>query len=236
MTRMSFVVGIFIPLLTCSLLSRAGEISCDCPPGERSASPKPDTVFLFSNGRQIALCGYHNKDERGTALPAFALSVCSAGKTLGWWKAEGRYSIAMHEDTLYVDELIRLPAGDNMSELETVWATDRIWMEKSQVIRQFAVRRDLPVYTQPQITEVLASFETSDDRSPRFTIELAKRLFVAMLSGDKKAGEYFAVIRNRLEADAVLLNEYEDLSAKLILRGSQTRNNWMVKTRLGKKS
>ncbi len=188
---------------------------CDCPKND-FAGTKADTTFDLSNGKKIVLCGYRNPDSKPTSFSEFVLFVCGQTKIISFWDATETCYLKTKRDTLFVENIVNLPTGKNRTFKETVWAKDIIFFEGSMAIKIYTVNKKIPRYNQIEIAKTLKEYETSIGDLSDKKMELANRLFVATISGDKKARKYFREFSTKFgELDGAFSEEYSDLSAML---------------------
>lgn len=124
----------------------------------------------------------------------------------------------MNKDTLLVDQLQNLPTGDNFNYRETVWATEKIYFSGQRVVRKLLVNRQIKKYTKAEILTVLKSYESAKPGLDNSKMEIANKLFMASISGDKKARQYFKEIETKFGTlDGAFAEEYNDLAAMIAL-------------------
>ena len=193
------------------------KISCDCPKTQ-FAGTKADTTFNLSNGKTIVLCGYKNPDSNPTTFSEFILSVCGQDTIIDFWGAVLTCRLKVHKDTLLVDQLENLPTGKNFKYQETVWTTEKIYFRGQKVDRKFVANRQIRKYNQDEIKAVLKTYETAKYGLDDNKMEIANKLFIATISGDKKARQYFKEFKNKFGTlDGAFAEEYSDLTAMLQL-------------------
>jgi hypothetical protein len=119
---------------------------------------------------------------------------------------------------LFVSELKNLPTGKNFKYQETVWTTEKIFFNGQKVVRKLFVNRQIKKYNQDEIQTVLKAYETAKSGLDECKMEIANRLFIATISGDKKARQYFKEFKNKFGTlDGAFAEEYSDLIAMLDL-------------------
>ena len=216
MTR--YLLTIILTLLSLtSVCGQTKKVACDCPKTQY-AGTKADTSFHLSNGKTIVLCGYKNPDSNPTTFSEFILAVCGQDTIIDFWGAVVTCRLKVNKDTLLVDQLQNLPTGSNFKYLETVWTTEKIYFKGQQVVRKLVVNRQIRKYNQDEIQSVYKSYENEkagiDDRK----MTIANKLFMATISGDKKARQYFHDFKNKFgPLDGAYKEEYNDLIAMLEL-------------------
>lgn len=208
---------IFIFLTLTSVNGQTKKTSCDCPKTQY-AGTKVDTTFYFSNGKTIVLCGYKNPDSKPTTFSEFILAVCSQDTIIDFCGAELTCRVKVNKDTLLIDQLENLPIGINFKFKETVWTTEKIYFNGQKIVRKLIVNRQIRKYNRNEIQLVLKTFETASLGLDDNKMEIAKKLFIATISGNKKARLYFKEFKNKFGTlDGAFAEEYSDLTAMLVL-------------------
>ena len=200
-----------------SIYGQTKNISCDCPKTQY-AGIKADTTFHFSNGKTIVLCGYKIPDSNPTTFSEFILSVCGQDTIIDFWGAVLTCRLKVHNDTLFVDQIENLPTGKSFKLEETVWTTEDIFFNGQKLVRKLVVNRQIRTYNQDEIQTVLKTYETAKPGLDDSKIEIANKLFIATISGDKKARQYFNEFKTKFGTlDGAFAEEYSDLTAMLEL-------------------
>lgn len=200
-----------------SLYSQKYETSCLCPKTE-FAGTKADSTFHLSNGKTIVLCGYKNPDTNPTTFSEFILAVCGQDTIIDFWSAVLTCRLKVNNDTLLVDQLQNLPTGNNFKFQETIWTTEKIYFSGQKVVRKMELNKDIRKYNQEEIQSVLKTYETANKSLDDGKMEIANKLFIATISGDKKARQYFIEFENKFEIlDGAYKEEYNDLKSMLKL-------------------
>ncbi len=188
---------------------------CNCPKNEYVGT-KSDTIFKLLNGKQIVLCGYKNPESKPTNYSEFVLAVCGKTKIIDFWDGTETCYLNVKKDTLIVDEIVILPVGNRRTYKATVWATNKIFFVGQSVVKTYTVNKNIPKYHEADIAKTLKEYEISKGTLSDGKMELANRLFIATISGNKKARKYFREFRTRFgELDGAFSEEYSDLSAML---------------------
>ncbi|SFS36448.1 hypothetical protein SAMN05660206_101330 [Sphingobacterium wenxiniae] len=197
------------------------ERNCNCPENIMAGTTeesKPDTTFHFSNGKTIILCGYKNPDSNPITFSEFILSVCEQDTIIDFWGAMLTCRLKVHNDTLFVDDLRNLPTGENLKYQETVWSTEKIYFNEQRIVRQCAVNRQIRKYDQSEINTALREYEMAKFGLDDNKMEIATKLFMATISGDKKARQYFKEFATKFGTlDGAFAEEYKDLTSMLEL-------------------
>lgn len=216
MTRYYITIILTFLILT-SVLGQTKKVSCDCPKTQY-AGIKADSTFHLSNGKTIVLCGYKNPDSKPPTFSEFILAVCGQDTIIDFWGAALTCRLKTNKDILLVDQLRNLPTGKNFKFQETIWITEKIYFNGQKLARKIVVNRQIRKYNKDEIQSILKAYETGtaglDDRK----MEIANKLFVATISGDKKARRYFKKFKSKFGIlDGAFAEEYADLTAMLKL-------------------
>jgi hypothetical protein len=216
MTRYSLIIILTLLTLT-SVSGQIKKVSCDCPK-TRYTGTKADTTFHLSSGKTIVLCGYKNPANKPTTFSEFILSVCGQDTIIDFWGATLKCQLKVNKDTLFVYQLQNLPTGNNFEFQESVWAAEKIYFSGQKVVRKLVVNRQIRKYNQDEIQSVLKSYETAIPGVDVSKMEIVNKLFIATISGDKKARQYFNEFKNKFGTlDGAFSEEYTDLTTMLEL-------------------
>lgn len=216
MTRHSITIILIFLTLT-SAFGQENKVACDCPKTQY-AGTKSDTTFHLSNGKTIVLCGYKNPDSKPTTFSEFILAVCGEDTIIDFWGAVLTCRLKVNKDTLLVDQLQKLPTGKNFKFQETIWTTEKIYFSGQKLVRKLEVNRQIKKYCQDEIQTVLKTYETAKPVPDDSKMEIANKLFIATISGDKKARQYFKEFKSKFGTlDGAFTEEYGDLTAMLEL-------------------
>ncbi len=88
--------------------------TCNCFEG--IGSKKGDTATLiinFTNGQNISVCGFVDKEMEGTIISEFNVFECKTGKALTEYDAMQICRLQEKKDSLIIQELKYLPTGKN---------------------------------------------------------------------------------------------------------------------------
>lgn len=148
----------------------------------------------------------------------FILSVCGTDTMIDYWDAMTTCRLKIESDTLFLEELRYLPTGKDMKPQETVWTIEKICFDKEKMIREFMVNRQIRKYDRNEVQMVLKEYETAAPGLDDDKMALANKLFLATISGDGNARQYFREFRTRFGTlDGAFSEEYSDLAAMLDL-------------------
>jgi hypothetical protein len=176
---------------------------CNCPKNEYVGT-KSDTIF------------YKDPDSKQTNYSEFVLAACGKTKIIDFWDGTETCYLKVKKDTLLVDKIVILPIGNRRTYKATVWATHKIFFVGQSVVKTYSVNKNIPKYHEADIAKTLKEYDTSKGSLSDEKMELANRLFIATISGKKKARKYFREFRTRFgELDGAFSEEYRDLSAML---------------------
>lgn len=186
-----YYLALALIILTClTVYGQKSKVSCDCAKSIY-AGPKADTTFHLSNGKTIVLCGYKNPDSSPTSYSEFILSVCGQDTIIDFWGALTTCTLKVSKDTLLVQEIERLPLEKNFEFLPTHWSTEKIYFKGQKTLRKLVVNRQIKKYNQDEISLVLKTVENARKGQDIDKEQIEYRLFIATISGNKTARQYF---------------------------------------------
>lgn len=216
MTRGKLIIILTVLTFT-TVLGQNKKAVCDCPKTQ-FAGTKADTIFRLANGKTIALCGLKNPESNPTTYSEFVLAACGQDTIIDFWSAVLTCRLKVNMDTLLVDQLRNLPTGERFKYQETVWTTDKIYFSGQRVVRKLVVNRQITKYTKAEIQTVLKTYETAKPGLEDSKMEIANRLFIATISGNKKSRDYFKEFETKFGTlDGAYAEEYNDLITMLAL-------------------
>lgn len=216
-TTMKRLQVIITALLILSVTTTFGQNkgTCNCPQTQY-AGTKADTTFHLSNGKIIVLCGYKNINGTPVTYSEFVLSVCGQDTIIGFWEALLTCRLQVHKDTLLVKRLEILPTGKHFKLQTLVWSTDKIYFEKQKPIKKLVVNRQIARYDKKEINKVLEIYRTTKPEIGGEKINIAFKLFVATISGNKTARKYFNHFTDKFDKiGAAPREEYDRLKRML---------------------
>lgn len=188
----------------------------DCKCAENDfAGTKTDTVYQLSNGKRIALCGYRNIENNPIDFSEFVLSVCGEKKIIDFWDATETCNLRTKKDTLIVEELINLPTKKDRNYETNIWGIDKIYFANNKVIKKHFINKNIKRYTEKEIAKTLKEYENANEKLDDEKMQLVNRLFIATISENKKARDYFYKFENKYKLDGALSEEYSDLKSML---------------------
>lgn len=191
-------------------------INEDCKCAENDfVGTKTDTIYQLSNGKRIALCGYRNIENKPIDFSEFVLSVCGEKKIIDFWDATETCNLRTNKDTLIVEKLIKLPTQKDRDYETNIWEIDKIYFENNKVIKKHFINKEIKRYSEKEITKTLKEFENANKKLDDEKMQLVNRLFIATISENKRARDYFYKFENKYELDGAFLEEYKDLKSML---------------------
>lgn len=216
MKRNSIILILILWTFT-TVCGQTKKVSCNCPKTDY-AGTKADTTFYLSNGKAIVLCGYKNTESHPITFSEFVLAVCGQDTIIGFWGAVLTCQLKTNKDTLIVGQLTNLPTGKNFKYKQTILVVDKIYFQGKKMFRKLEVNKEIKKYTPDEIAQVTKEYETSKGKLDEKKMELADRLFIAAISGDNTARQYFKEFEKKFGTlDGAFLEDYESLTEKLEL-------------------
>lgn len=203
--------------------------TCNCPANEFGypKAKKADTVFNLPNGRSIALCGYKGTVEGRAFYSEFVLAACGEDHVIKFWGTVLHCRLKVKEDTLIVETLDSLPAGENMRYKWTVWAIERIYFKDGKAVKDFRVNRQISRYNDQEIQAALKAYEqaikvpapaNNPNNVNNVNMEIADKLFISAISGSRQARSYLTTFRKHFGGlSGEYLEWYDDIMRKLAL-------------------
>ncbi|MFA5835276.1 MAG: hypothetical protein WDA22_17485 [Bacteroidota bacterium] len=207
----------FLVVCVCSY-GQIKDKTCNCP----NSTSLPDTTFYFSNGKAIGLCGYKEVDNgsKKVSFYEYHLFVCGQDSTIasgGWFLQNSR--LRKVKDTLFLEDCPSLPIGDNFKPEEVPWTIEKMYFIKGYIRVEEEINRGIRKYNEREIQTVIKEYENikpSDSNLDDNTMVLVDKLFIATISGSKKARAYFIDIPKKFAGlDAFGGEYYHDLVSKL---------------------
>ena len=155
------------------------------------------------------LCGFKNSDN---TFSEFVLSVCGESKIIDFWDATLTCRIETNKDTLLVQEIQNLPVGKKLEYQPTVWTTEKVYFSKQKVTRKLEVNKKIGKYNQEQINKILKIYENAKPEINEWIMGIANNLFIASISGNKKAKQYLNDFEKKFgKLDGAFAEEYKEL-------------------------
>ena len=201
---------------------------CKCPKNIYVDQIKPDTAFYFSNNKSIILCGYKDTEtiENEIIFSEFILANCSTKSVIDFWGSLKKCRVLCTKDTLLIEELKNLPAGENMSFKQTVWTIEKIYFVNDKINRKLFVNKNIRKYSNQEIQSVLLEYESRKPGHFEGKEVLLYHLFISTISGSTQARKYFNEFKNKFEihkGDGAMAEESNELIKMLHQWDSNTK-------------
>ena len=193
---------------------------CECFDG--IGSMKGDEPILrssFSNGKLTAMCGYYDKEmkEPGLIISEFNIFDCETEKAIVEYGAIQICRIKEGKDSIIIEELKYLPAGNNW-EWELIQIAEQIVTLENQKLVALDV---IPKFQKIKInlgsqTQFLNSIKQGEGINEKWVEELCK-LEILSLNGNAKA---WKILKNYEEfkgdkTDGALAEQWKDALANV---------------------
>jgi len=222
-----FVLLLLIALSPCRTTAQDSE--CKCPKsimaGTTSASI-PDTIFTFSDGQSISICGYVENNEDGQKqFSEFILSDCKSMEVFDFWDATLKCVFSFSKDTLRIDVLEPFAIGENFEFQQLPCYTDVIYFKEGEINTHIDMNRTIK-FTDEQINVTLNSYDTtqwSTQGEPSYEgysedkMQLANQLMLAAISGNEKAAACFKEFKLKFEPDGAYMEWYREMESIISL-------------------
>lgn len=195
-------------------------ILCECFDGIGSIKgDEPILLSSFSNGKLTAVCGFYDKKmkEPGLIISEFNIFDCETEKALVEYGAIQICRIKEGKDSIIIEELKYLPAGNNW-EWELIQIAEQIVTLKNQNLVALEVR---PKYQKIKLdlgsqTQFLNSIKQGEGINENWEEELGK-LELLSLNGNAKA---WKILKNYEEfkggqTDGALAEQWKDALANV---------------------
>ncbi|UOQ51373.1 hypothetical protein [Hymenobacter cellulosivorans] len=190
-------------------------VVCSCPAEVPQASTTPDTLFVFSAGPAVSVCGSREKGQAQEFFSEFAVSTCQPRKVLKYWDVREKCRLSFRNDTLTVESVKNLPAGKNFSYEFVTFRIDQFFPRQGQIRHHSFLNKQLAPYSAEEVARVKQEFEKTATLKPEKSIELANRLLLSALSGDQQAGVYFRQFPDKYPLSGGYAEEYAELQRLL---------------------
>ena len=198
--------------------------SCNCPKdfhiqtSDNTYQTIPDTTFHFANGKSVILCGYKDTETiKGQMLfSEFILAVCGQDTIIDFWGAVQTCKLRVNKDTLFIEDIKYLPIGKNLIYRETVWTIEKIYFAKGMIVRKLSPNLNIRKYTAQEIQNVIKEYETISKDSLEKAEILFDKLFMATISGDKRARTSFMSFKSKFPYLGEHFNEEFDATNEML--------------------
>jgi hypothetical protein len=145
-------------------------------------------VFTFSNGNQITVCGWKNKDS---SYSEFKLIDLNKNSILEDYTNDGSISaiINFKDDTLSISNLYGVPNGVKRTIQWLPFYITEYYFIKNALDKRSYYKNNLKKYNQQEIDIILANFKKHDDyiRNMDEYLKQVNELFWAYYSGSNEA-------------------------------------------------
>lgn len=207
------------------LFGQKSQSSCLCPQTNLTDSIVQES-YHFSNGKTIVLCGYQNTDDKQVSYSEFVLSVCASDTIIDFWGAVLTCRLSMLNDTLIIEELHLLPTGKKFTFEETVWTIEKVFFQGEKLIRKREVNQQIEHYSKREIETVLTQYQSLPSELIDQKMNYAYQLFMATISGNQTARDYFTDFPNKCDIlDGAYKEEYNELKSMLELWDERNSHN-----------
>ena len=213
MKQILFITFIFLTVnLTYSQLDNK---NCECVKNTFTEE-KVDTVFHFTNGKNIVLCGFRNDETDKINYSEFVLYVCGDKEIVNFWGAVQTCNVQVKNDTLYVEELVNLPNGKNFKFEENIWWINKYYFSGGELKMTSSINNQIKKYDNNEINIVLKEFESTKKGLDDNIMVLANKLLICSISENRIAKQYFNDLETKFGTlDGAYKEEYYDLRAML---------------------
>ena len=213
MKRILLITFTFLTLnLTHSQLNNK---SCECVKNTYT-NEKVDTVFHFTNGKNIVLCGFRNDENDIINYSEFALYMCGDKEIINFWDAIQTCNIELNNDTLYVEELVKLPNGKNFKFEDNIWQINKYYFSEGDLKMTSSINKKIKKYDNNEINIVIKEFESTKKGLDDNIMVLANKLLICSISENRIAKQYLNDLETKFGTlDGAYKEEYYDLKAML---------------------
>ncbi len=200
---------LFIIILFGVLTSNAQKTNCECIVHD-AKKVKADSIYTFSNGKSIAICGY--REGNPNIFSEFYLNRCDMDSSLGFWDALRDCKVTLENDTLIIREFKLIANSPNQDLIVNVWTIEKFYFEGNKLKMKTLINPDIKLYTKTETNKILERYELAKGELDEDKMLLANQLFVAMISGSNDAFKYFKNFEKKFSlADGYFKEELDDL-------------------------
>ena len=173
----------------------------------------PNNTFNFKNGNNIILCGYEDKIDNVLYYSEFILQECRETEPIDFWDATLMCRVFMENEVLKIEQFCNLPVGKNRDLVFTSWYVEEL-SYKDGKLNRLHFTKDIRRYSKEEINQTLTEYTLAVREGLLENSEnLVAKLFIAALSGNKKANEYFMAFPNTFLTDGGLSETYKEFLA-----------------------
>ncbi len=177
---------LFLVLILLAIRDHGQECMCPQSITVESEEGKPNRVFHFSNGAELAICGYTSPDG-DSSYNKFALVSCGDHRVLKLWSVDETAQAEFKNDVLYIKDMYSLPIGQSFSTLWRPFYIHKFWYKNGELLREEYYRKDLGKYSRQQLDEVFTAYKMLPEGGKVNMMRVARMLFWAAFSGSKEA-------------------------------------------------
>lgn len=182
------------------------------------AETEPDTIFDFSGGQRLLICGGSEVQDKKKVYSEFVISECGNNTLIDFWGAVEKYEVEYVKDTLKLSKIELLALGKNLALIEKTWLTESFYYQGNKLQRVKKLNPKIG-YSQSQINKTLQEYEatkwkTQRGASQEYTedkMRLANSLMLAAVSGSRKAEKYFMEFSSKFEPDGAYSEWYSEM-------------------------
>lgn len=189
----------------------------------------PDTIFTFKDGSQISITGYSEMVDGRKLFSEFNLKEYKSNKLIEGWSAIEQCEIFFLNDTLHINQLGLFALGKKNKFETHAWKLNHYFKVGKEIKRSTVFNKKLKL-GKAEIESTLKDYEStvwqtqiqSDEEYIGAKMNLANRLMLAAISGNKKGSEYFKEFKTKFKPDGANAEWYNEM--KVILDFARSKN------------
>jgi hypothetical protein len=148
------LLGIF--LLFGVFYTKAQTKDCECIIHD-SKKAKPDSIYTFSNGKSLAICGY--REGNPNVFSEFYLNRRDLDSSIGFWDALRDCKVTLEDDTLIIREFKLIANSTNQDLIVNVWIVEKFYFEGNKLKMKTLINPDIKLYTKTETNKILERYE-----------------------------------------------------------------------------
>lgn len=198
---------------------------CKCAYSQLVSTRVPSTVFLFANGKEVAVCGFKDihLSESKAIYSEFIMSECGSDIRIDSGYSTDNIVIYLENDTLFLETQELLAVGKNFKLKPETWLIEHIYYYNDKLYRKKTVNPGLR-YTEEQIDATLKLYkklnqksqqELKEEKAAKRTMQVANQLMIAAISGSSIAREYFYQLQKKFQPSGEYAEWYDDMAGIL---------------------
>jgi hypothetical protein len=157
-----------------------------------------------------------------TLFSQFTLGLCGQEPISGYWSEKSLCKVYTQGDTLFVEESLSIPIGENMEYLKTNLSIEKFYYTNKELHHSLAINRSFRKYSKKEINQIKKLYENEDLQSDEDIKDIINKLFIATISGDLQCREFFNNIPKKfIKFEGENLQVYRMLQQKLVLWDSE---------------